>query len=780
LTDGITTTSIREWIGTVHIDDWNGMTNGTVTIIFYANDTLGNIAMANVSVYKDIIAPVITINNPDPYEVFGQVPPDCDVLFDDVNGVDAEWYQLTDGTTTTSTREWISTIHIDDWNAMTNGTVTIIFYANDTLGNIGMASVSLYKDIIGPIIIINYPQQNEVYGKTVPICSVSFYDINGVNATWYQLTNGTVTTISRIWTGSIDINDWNMMTNGTIFIIFIANDTFNNINSVNVSIYKDIIDPIIIINSPQEGELFGLTPPIIDLNITDPNLESVLYQMTNDGIHWTDLREWEGFIYQEDWEQIGNGTVTIQFIASDSVNNHASRTLLLRKNIFDPIVIITDPTHNELFGAIPPNITLYISSAAIDVIWYRLYNDTITTNNITWEGTINSAAWEVFGNGTLSIQFYINDTLGNLGFDIVLLRKDVIAPALSIDSPLPYTLFGTTPPSVFVSYNDDNSISSISYQLKNLAVTTPLRSWTGTIYSSDWNLMVNGTVTIVFRAEDMVGNVAFANITIRKDIIAPEIVIYYPEANELYGYQRPPVYFFIDEDSGVPEISYQLTSDIYSSSIEDWNGSIDQDLWDQFGNGTITIYLYATDVIGNEGIASVMVRKDIIAPSILIESPNQYQSVGRESPFFEVYITDGNLLSCWYMIVGTNENKSFSGPFGRIDQTLWESVWDNTTVDGNITIYFYAQDRMKNLNYSVLFLVKYITPEPDVPTPLLIDITDLFFLGCLGAVAISLPLIIKKSRVYGSSNPKQKKVLQRVIILTITLLGLISVIIITT
>ena len=779
LTDGITTTSIREWTDTIHIDDWNAMSNGTVTIIFYANDTVGNIAMANVSVYKDIIAPVITINSPNPYEVFGTSQPECNVLFEDINGVDAKWYQLTAGITTTSIREWTDTIHIDDWNAMSNGTVTIIFYANDTVGNIAMTNVSVYKDIIAPVITINSPNPYEVFGVSEPECDVLFEDINGVDTKWYQLTDGITTTNIREWTDTIHIDDWNAMSNGTVTIIFYANDALGNVGSENVSVYKDSLSPIITIHDPEDGELFGIPSPIINMSVYDDHLESVWYHLDNGSVE-TAYRLWIGFIYQEDWDQIGNGTVILRFIAYDSVNNLASISLLLRKCIFDPIIIIVDPVDDELFGSVPPDITLYNSSAEIDTIWYRLYNSTFSTVNITWGGSIKMSAWDTFGNGTVSITFYINDTLGNMGFDSVNLRKDIILPIVNISSPLPYELFGTTPPSVSVSFYDENSISSIYYQLKNLAVTTPLRSWTGTIIPSDWKLMVNGTVTIVFRAEDMVGNVAFANITVRKDIIAPEIVIYYPEDNDLYGYQRPLVYFFIDEDSGVSEISYQLTSDIFSSSIRDWNGSIDQALWDQFGNGTITIYFYATDVIGNEGIASVMVRKDIIAPSILIQSPAQYQRVGRESPFFEVYITDGNLLSCWYVIIGTNVNVSFSGPFGRIDQTLWESVWDNTIVDGNIIIRFYAQDRMKNLNYSVLFLVKDITPEPDVPTPFLIDLTDLFFLGCLGAVAISLPLIIKKSRVYGSSNPKQKKVLQRVIILTIILLGLISVVIITT
>ncbi|MFX1497777.1 MAG: NosD domain-containing protein [Promethearchaeota archaeon] len=873
LTDGTITTAIREWTGIIHNDDWGAMSNGTVTITFYANDTVGNIGTANVSIYKDIIGPYINVINPASHSVFGINPPVCDVTFYDRNDVNTTWYQLTDGITTTSPRIWSGWIYIDDWNAMSNGSITLIFYANDTVGNIGMIEVSIYKDIIGPYINIINPTPNSVFGKPVPSCTVTFYDINGLDTTWYQLTNGVITTPLREWTNFIYTSDWNAMPNGTVFIVFFANDTLDNMISVNVSIYKDSISPVIIINDPQQGQLYGITAPMINISVSDAHLESVWYQLDNGSII-TPYQEWFGSISQEDWDLIGNGTVIVRFIAYDSVNNLASATLTLRKNIFDPVIIILDPVENELTGLNPPDIILYISSASTDTIWYQIYNATFSTSSIIWDGSINLIAWQTFGNGSLSIIFYMNDTLGNVGFDVVLLRKDTISPILLINSPTPFTLYGLTPPNVSITCYDENSISSISYQLTNGVTTTSSRIWDGSIHIDDWNAIGNGTVTIIFCAEDVVGNQVFANLTVRKDIISPDVFIYYPKTGQLYGYQKPSVFFYVIEGSGVSEISYQLISDTSSSAIINWNGEIAQSLWNEFGNGTITIFIYAIDIMGNQGVDFVIVRKDIIAPTIIIIkpglydvfgesqpecnvsfedingvhstwyqltdgtfttnsriwsgsidlddwtafgngsitiifyaddilgnvasanvsvykdiispsisilSPAKYQKIGRDAPFFELNILEGNLDSCWYRILGIDTIILFSGSNGTIDQILWETIWDNTALNGTITIRFFAEDRLHNLNYSDVTVLKYYESEtpPQLPT-FPIEPLDLLALGCLGGIAISLPLIVTRSRTYKSSDKKKKHTLQRVLILSIFLLTLVTIVVITT
>jgi hypothetical protein len=750
-------------------NDWDSIINGTLTIItFYANDSFGNTNSQSVSIYVDNASPSININSPNVNEVLGPIAPVFDVTITDGN-LDTMWYFI-EGSSVNRTFTGNEAFNQNDWDNIANDTLTTItFYANDSFGNINSQSINIYVDNSGPSITINSPSAYDVFGGTAPAFDVTISDGN-LNTTWYVLNNGTdwseiFTFISPIDT--INQDAWNFFANGTITITFYANDSKANIAEKNVLVYKDIISPIITIHDPEPGTLFGIPAPNINVTIYDDHLVSAEYQLDNGSVV-TAFRDWTGFIHQEEWDKMGNGTVTLRFLAIDSEFNLNSKTLLLRKNIYEPIIIISNPLDNELFGSLPPNITLYTSSAAIDAIWYRIYNSTFSTVNITWSGSINMNAWDIFGNGTVSIMFYINDTLGIIGLDSVNLRKDMILPTVVITSPLPFELFGTTPPEISLIFYDDNSISSISYQLQNLATFTTLRLWTGSIILSDWNTMSNGTVTIIFRAEDIVGNIVFENVTVRKDIYAPIILFYDPDNGTLYAHDPPLVLFSISEGSGVANTLYQITNDTFSTPLLVWNNSIEQDVWDQFGNGTITIYIFVNDTTGNIGNASVVVRKDIIPPSIIIQSPSQYQEFGRDSPFFEVHCTDGNLQSSWYEILGTNVTIQFIGPFGRINQALWESMWDNLTVNGTITIRFYANDTIGNENFIDLYLNKF---RPTTPITIISNPLGLIF-STLGLV-VMVPITWKltKSRYYQNLNKKEKSKLKKVLITAFVLLS---------
>ena len=75
-------------------------------------------------------------------------------------------------------------------------------------------------------------------------------------------------------------------------------------------------------------------------------------------------------------------------------------------------------------GIEAPNVTIYKAGIALDTTWYTidggLTNFTFTGLNVV----INQAAWDNYGFSDVVVTFFINDSLGRIGFDQITLKKD--------------------------------------------------------------------------------------------------------------------------------------------------------------------------------------------------------------------------------------------------------------------------------------------------------------------------------------------------------------------
>jgi len=131
--------------GTINQVLWDSLPEGNIIIRFYANDSAGNIEFAEVTIKKDVNAPIIAINNPQKDHVIGATAPNFDIFIDELN-LDKTWYSLNGGNNITFTG-LTGTINQALWDALPEGNVIIRFYANDTLGRIGFQEVTVVKMI---------------------------------------------------------------------------------------------------------------------------------------------------------------------------------------------------------------------------------------------------------------------------------------------------------------------------------------------------------------------------------------------------------------------------------------------------------------------------------------------------------------------------------------------------------------------------------------------------------------------------------------------------------
>jgi len=324
--DTYTTININ-WTGSIDPLIWGEIGNGTVTLRIWANDTLGNLVFNEVTMQKDITAPSLSINFPFNGDSFNEIAPEFSIDIFESNLHDI-WYTIDQGLTNFScglTGTFDQTI----WSAQPDGPITVIFYANDTLGNINSESVNIIKDTIEPTINLITPTLNEIFGEEAPDFVVEINDTN-LDLMWYTL-NGGLTNYTFITNESIDQSEWTAHIDGLVTIIFYAKDIVGNKNNVQIIIRKDTSNPIITIISPTSGDVFGNTPPSFNITVTDPNLDTIWYTVDGSLTILGNTLVWT--ISQEVWDALPEGTVTITIHANDTLGHSASQIIIITKNI---------------------------------------------------------------------------------------------------------------------------------------------------------------------------------------------------------------------------------------------------------------------------------------------------------------------------------------------------------------------------------------------------------------------------------------------------------------
>ncbi|TFG24289.1 MAG: hypothetical protein EU529_04750 [Promethearchaeota archaeon] len=471
---------------------------------------------------------------------------------------DTVWYTLgNDPTMYNITGSLSGYINQTGWDKVDNGTVIIHFYVNDSRNYIGNIDLPVLKDSMAPNITIIEPKYNKLFNATAPSYNLVFKDAH-LNDTWYRIGNGTDWSINytigglgsqRL--GQINQDAWNDRPNGTVIIEFYANDTLGNLRMNSTTVRKDILGPIVTINNPTPNELFFSTAPgVADCDVLFNDVSGIDAQWhmlinATDSTHYTENYTWNGQVNQTAWNQMGNGTVIIRIFANDSLDNIGMAEVIVRKDIEPPSIAITKPTSNEIFGNVAMNFTISVSGRNLDTIWYMLINGTNSndyTNNITYsesvfegviEDTINYNLWNQFENGTVIIRFFLNRTTGPRAFDEILVRKDIIAPNITIIVPVAnQTFIENDGPAAFIIVVREKNPHKMWYRLFNGTYYTENRTFSTntTINGADWDKIWDSigyeeNFTIIFYCNDTAGNIGFANVTVIKSkvYLAPVI-----------------------------------------------------------------------------------------------------------------------------------------------------------------------------------------------------------------------------------------------------------------
>ncbi len=227
------------------------------------------------------------------------------------------------------------------------------------------------------------------------------------------------------------------------------------------------------------------------------------------------------------WSMGGTYGTEGRGVAADSLDHlfvagtHYDNDIILAKfgpDIYDPIINVSNPERNNAFGTNAPDFDISIIEPNLDSTWYTIDNGitNITFNSLT--GTINQTEWDKKSDyEEITLTFYANDTEGHIGSKNVIIWKDIIAPKITIHSPIANKKFGENAPNFNISIIEEDLLSSW-YTIEGVSSNFNITESTGTINQDAWSGLPQGEIMITFYAQDRAGNIESESVDIIKSI----------------------------------------------------------------------------------------------------------------------------------------------------------------------------------------------------------------------------------------------------------------------
>jgi hypothetical protein len=95
-----------------------------------------------------------------------------------------------------------------------------------------------------------------------------------------------------------------------------------------------------------------------------------------------------------------------------------------------PRISIISPIDNQKSGVVAPSFIIEIEAGVPDYMWYTL-GTSPTKYFFVSNSTINQATWDAISSDTITITFFINDSVGLIASDEAVVRIDRTSPTVS-------------------------------------------------------------------------------------------------------------------------------------------------------------------------------------------------------------------------------------------------------------------------------------------------------------------------------------------------------------
>ena len=465
---------------------------------------------------------------------------------------------------------------------------------------------------------------------------------------------------------------------GTSYVRYYSNDTLNNNESVKNQIIK--ID-----KSPPN---LTILYPIKDLNLSINTSISLNYTATDSlsGINlcWFNLDNGANTTLatcQNTTFNTSEGTHTVYVYANDSLNNVNNSQLV------NFTIDLTNPLINYGIGAEIDGLNksrnwIYVNVSVTETnfrnITFLLYNSTGQVNSTTYSTKTYFINWTSLPNGIYYYNASVRDIVNRANATTTrTIRLDTTYPQISYNPNTDSNGTYKSIDSIFINITASDSFKDI-VQFEFNGANETFDNSSGDYYWENKTGLSEGTYNFYAWANDSANNFNKTDLrTIYIDLTSPVITIINPKSQ---GYNTNTSlslnYTATDSLSGINLCWFNLDNGANTTLATCQNTTFNT------SEGTHTVYVYANDSVGRVGSSSVSFTVSLGPPTITINYPsNGSWLTSGQNVNFNYTPSDTDLGSCdfWINSTGTwHLNQTNSTPSNNSINTFQLTLPDSS------------------------------------------------------------------------------------------------------
>ncbi len=652
------------WTATVPAADLASLTDGAATAQASVSNVNGNSASAVHNYSVDSSAPTIIINTVASDNIVNGSEADAGVTVSGsttaeagqivtvtLNSPTVQTYQATvqaDGT-------WSINIPAADLAALTDGSHTLTATVNDKAGNPASTTHNLAVDLTVPVLTINTIAGDDIinaaeHGQALVISGSSTGGEAGdvVTVTLNSKTYTTTLDASGNWSVGVPAADVTALGSGPQTVTASVTDAAGNSDSETHTVTVNLTAPTIGINTIATDDVINASEKGADLQISGTSNQpaGTTITLTLNGQNYTATTDaagnWSTTVPASAVGALGEASYTVTANVTDSAGNSNSASHNVQVNTALPGVTLNPVATDDIINATESGSAQTISgqvtgAAAGDTVTVTLGGKTYTATvqgNLSWSVDVPAADIQAIGNGDLTVNASVTNSVGNTGSGSRDITIDANLPGLRVDTVAGDDVVNSIEHTQALVITGSSSglaagaaltvvINTVTYAATVLADGT----WSVGVPAADVGNWPAGTVNITVSGASSAGNPVTITHPVTVDLAAVAISINTVSGDDVINAAEKGADLTLSGSTSGVEAGQTVTvtfgGKTYTATVAgdgSWTTSVPAADLNALRDGDATVQASVSNVNGNTASATHAYSVDATAPTLSINT----------------------------------------------------------------------------------------------------------------------------------------------------------------